>query len=210
MTTPEHTLVGVHFAIATGMHNRFGWRAVVLAGVVSNIPDLDGLPFLVDTDTFVAIHRIWGHNVLAILVSSVLVTLAQVRWDFLGALTHRLCRVCVATTSTPISMPSFEKPISPLVVFAISLVCQLIHLPCDMVVSGGYRMADWPVKPWWPFLKTAYVYPMIPWGDPGVSIVVMAGLIALARDMRHSRKISAGTLLMLVVYLTTRRVLSAY
>jgi len=65
------------------------------------------------------------------------------------------------------------------------------------------------VKPWWPFLKTGYVYPMIPWGDPGVSIVVMAGLILLARDMSHCRKISAGTLLMLVVYLTARRVLSA-
>lgn len=209
MTTPEHTLVGVHFAIASGILNRYGWRAVVLAGMVSNIPDLDGLPFLVDTDTFVAIHRIWGHNITAILVSSVLVTLAQSRWDFLGAMTNRICRICMATTSTPISMPSYEKPFPPFAVLAISMICQLIHLPCDMVVSGGYRMADWPVKPWWPFFKTGYVYPMIPWGDPGVSVVVMIGLIALARDMRHSRAISAGTLLMLVVYLTTRRVLSA-
>lgn len=209
MTTPEHTLVGVHFAIASGILNRYGWRAVVLAGLVSNIPDLDGLPFLVDTDTFVAIHRIWGHNVTAILFSSVLVTLAQYRWDFLGAMTNRICRVCMATTSTPISLPSYEKPLPPLAVLAITVICQLIHLPCDMVVSGGYRMADWPVKPWWPFFKTGYVFPMIPWGDPGVSVVVMIGLIALARDMRHSRMISAGTLAMLVVYLVTRRVLSA-
>src|SRR3954470_10983089 len=86
MTTPEHTLVGIHLAFATGLHRVAGWRAVAMAGLASNAPDWDGLPMLINMQRFEAGHRAWGHNVLAILLSSLLLGWTQYQLDWLGAI----------------------------------------------------------------------------------------------------------------------------
>jgi len=58
MTTPEHTLVGIHLALASGRDRAWGWRAVALAGLMSNAPDWDGLTLLVDMGWFDRGHRV--------------------------------------------------------------------------------------------------------------------------------------------------------
>ena len=82
MTTPEHTLVGIHTAIAIGAHRRFGWMVIVLAGIASNLPDWDGLPMLVDMARFESGHRVWGHNFFWIILSSLIVAWSQVRYHW--------------------------------------------------------------------------------------------------------------------------------
>lgn len=48
---------------------------------------------------------------------------------------------------------------------------------------------------------------MISWGDPSVTIILMAGVIVQARCRRHVCLISIATLGILVAYLVVRRCL---
>lgn len=211
MTTPEHTLVGIHFAIATGIFHRFGMRSLVFAGLVSSLPDLDGLPMLINMARFESGHRVWGHNVLAIALTSLLVAFLQSRRDFSGIIATLISRRLstsgrqASETAPPFPVNAF----SSIAAFKLSCFCQLLHLPCDMVVSGGHGLSHWPVQPWWPFSTSGFVYPMIPWGDPGPTVILMVGIVAVVRFLPRCRRISATSLLVLVIYLTARRVLSA-
>lgn len=202
MTTPEHTLVGIHLAVATGCHRYWGWPAVALAGIASNVPDWDGLPMLVDMQRFEVGHRVWGHNLLAIILSSLVLGWTQARFHWLeliGVWARRF-------------LPSQEADLQRSLTFArgllvytlIACVVQLAHLPCDMVVSGGSGLTDWLVRPFWPFSNAGYVLPLIPWGDVGPTVILMAGAIALAKMPTRVSVVSALTLVLLSVYLILR------
>lgn len=205
MTTPEHTLVGVHFAIATGLFHRYGIRSLVLAGLVSNLPDLDGLPMLINMARFESGHRVWGHNFAVIGLTSIILTVLQSRLDFLSAIAASINR-----RFSNITQPAAEtvRPFSAVSVLVCSVCCQTLHLPCDMVVSGGHGLSHWLVQPWWPLSSTGYVYPMIPWGDPGPTVILMIGIIAAVRFLSRCKTVSIMSLLILVLYLTVRRVSS--
>ena len=85
-----------------------------------------------------------------------------------------------------------------------ALIVQLVHLPCDMVVSGGRGLTDWPVAPLWPLSRTGYVLPLVPWGDVGPTVILMAGVIQMARVRGRYRSIALVTLAVLVLYLAGR------
>jgi hypothetical protein len=93
---------------------------------------------------------------------------------------------------------------SPWIWFAIAVVAQVVHLPCDVVVSGGRGLADWPIQPWWPLSTTPIVYPLISWGDVGPTIVLMSGCLLAARYPPQLQRFSLITLIALVVYLLGR------
>lgn len=205
MTTPEHTLVGIHFAIATGVFHRYGMRSLVLAGLVPNLPDLDGLPMLISMARFEAGHRVWGHNFLFIVLTSLILAALQSRYDIFGALATWLTRRLASAPAAEIT----ARQLSAVPALVLSFCCQALHLPCDMVVSGGHGLSHWLVQPWWPFSNIGYVYPMIPWGDPGPTVILMAGIIVAVRFLGHCRKISILSLATLLLYLTVRRVMSA-
>jgi hypothetical protein len=86
----------------------------------------------------------------------------------------------------------------------IAFVAQLVHLPCDMVVSGGEGLTDWLVRPFWPFSSAGYVFPLIPWGDVGPTVILMIGAIVLAKRPVKASAIAAITLVTLVLYLVVR------
>ena len=86
----------------------------------------------------------------------------------------------------------------------IALIVQLVHLPCDMVVSGGRGLTDWPVAPLWPVSRTGYVLPLVPWGDVGPTVILMAGVIQMARVRGRYQSIALVTLAVLVLYLAGR------
>lgn len=87
MTTPEHTLVGIHLAIAAGCHRWAGWPLVGLAAVASNMPDLDGLPMLIDIQRFEQLHRVLFHNFLAIALTSIVLACSEAYWGWISRLT---------------------------------------------------------------------------------------------------------------------------
>ncbi len=207
MTTPEHTLVGIHLAFATGCHHRWGWVAIAVAGIAANLPDLDGLPMLMDMQRFEAGHRVWGHNFLAILLMSLLLAWTQTRYRWIDRagsfLTHKFVSDDSQRLNT--SLEISQKGNNQFFVFAlIAMLSQTVHLPCDMVVSGGNGLSDWPIQPFWPFAQTGYIFPMIPWGDVGPTVIMMAGVIWIAKRPKRLQQIAVGTLLVLLTYLVVR------
>ncbi|WP_254513196.1 metal-dependent hydrolase [Anatilimnocola floriformis] len=201
MTTPEHTLVGIHLALAAGCHRYWGWPAVAMAGIASNVPDWDGLPMLIDMQRFEAGHRVWGHNLLAILFAALVLGWSQAQFRWIERIGDRVRRYF-----SPASEAQASRPLlSTLLVFTlIAFVAQLVHLPCDMVVSGGEGLTDWLVRPFWPFSKAGYVFPLIPWGDVGPTVILMAGAIVLAKRPANTSLIALLTLFVLVAYLVVR------
>jgi len=192
MTTPEHTLVGIHLALAAGCHRYWGWPAVAMAGIASNVPDWDGLPMLVDMQRFEAGHRVWGHNLLAILLSSLMLGWSEAQFRWIERVGERVRKYFSPNESSP--LPKMSLVSSALVFGTIAFFAQLVHLPCDMVVSGGAGLTDWLVRPFWPFSNAGFVFPLIPWGDVGPTVILMAGAIVLAKWPRHLSAISALTL----------------
>ncbi len=206
MTTPEHTLVGIHCAFATGIHRLVGWRGVAMAGIASNLPDWDGLPMLFDMQRFESGHRVWGHNLLLIAITSLVLGFILVRWDLLGNTTNRFNSLAsMAQADDDARNPRWRLGETGFIIFAaITLFAQVVHLPCDMVVSGGDGLSDWAVKPWWPFSDAAYVYPLIPWGDVGPTIILMAGVVIIAQRRSHLSLTSLLTIITLCGYLMVR------
>jgi membrane-bound metal-dependent hydrolase YbcI (DUF457 family) len=206
MTTPEHTLVGIHFAFATGLHRFVGWRGVAMAGVASNIPDWDAIPMLFDMQRFESGHRVWGHGILSIILSSLLIGFIQIRWDWIGCAANwfRSTLPKKANAAAPKNTEWLIGSIGGLVFALIGMCAQLLHLPCDMVVSGGNGLSDWAIQPWWPFSSAAYVYPLIPWGDIGPTVILMAGVIAIAKRNSQLSQTSWLTIVTLCGYLIVR------
>lgn len=206
MTTPEHTLVGIHLAMAVGVHSKLGWSTVVFAAIASNIPDVDGLPMLVDMERFESVHRVWGHNFLAIAITSILIAWTQSRFHWIEVITKRLARFLPAESQSAIAEEPRKTPFISL--FFLSIFVQAAHLPCDMVVSGGEGLSDWLVFPFWPFLDWGFVYPLIPWGDIGPTVILMLGAIAIVKVPKRIKMVSLVSLLLLCFYLISRRIIS--
>lgn len=200
MTTPEHSLVGIHAAIAVGAHQRFGWAFVALAGIASNLPDWDGLPMLFDMARFEHGHRVWGHNLLSIALSSLIVAALQYRFHWIEAVAARF-KSYLPKEGT-IERSRIGVPL--IMLFLICVAVQIIHLPCDMVVSGGNGLSDWRIKPFWPISDVGYVYPLIPWGDIGPTIIMMCGVLAMAKYPQKLPLQSIVTLTILCCYLLIR------
>ena len=208
MTSLEHALIGIHSALALGLQRRLGWSAVAWAGVASVLPDWDGLPMLFDMARFEPGHRVWGHSLVVMVATSLLLSIVLVRWNLIG----KWAAKCAKRTNALPDMPDGPSPLqwggmTIASAFVIAFVAQGMHIPCDMVVASGQGLANWPVQPWWPLSRNGYVYPMISWGDPSVTIILMAGVIIQARCRRNVCLISAATLGILIAYLVVRRCL---
>ena len=201
MTSPEHTMVGILGAMALGLHKRFGWQVVAFAAVVSNVPDFDGLPVLFDMERFESGHRVWGHNFLLIVASSIILGWTQVRFEWIQSI--GAYAVHFLPSEVKRFQSSSQSPIPLSVFIFVGIGFQSVHLVCDMVVSGGQGLSNWPVKPFWPFRQIGYVYPLIPWGDIGPTIIMMAGIIGIAKIGR-AHLLSMLTLLVLIIYLLFR------
>lgn len=200
MTSPEHTLVGIHAAIAVGAHRYYGWTIVALAGVLSNLPDWDGLPMLVDMSRFESGHRVWGHNFIWIVCSSLFAAWTQFRCRWIESLGQRLTRFL----PKEMTIEKSTVPVPLHILFATGFCAQTLHLPCDMVVSGGNGLSDWQIKPFWPVFDAGYVFPLIPWGDVCPTVILMAGAIILLKLPTRTSSVSLATLICLCVYLVVR------
>jgi hypothetical protein len=74
----------------------------------------------------------------------------------------------------------------------------------DLVFSGTETLPDWGLQLWWPFSATSYVYPLVAWGDAGVSIAFVAGMLAMWKWPSRLQLISAATLMGAASYVVVR------
>lgn len=200
MTSPEHSLVGIHLALALRCHRVWGWPIIAMAGIASNVPDWDGLPMLIDMSRFESGHRVWGHSIFTILPAALILAWTQTKFRWLEAFARSIVGWLPQDASlveTPVAAPWT-------VWFVVALIAQLVHLPCDIVVSGGHGLTDWHVQPFWPVSPAGFALPLIPWGDIGPTVILMAGIIAVAKLPQRTAPISSGTLVALILYCLAR------
>lgn len=205
MTTYEHAMLGITGVLAAGLNRRYGWPIVAIAAVAAVSPDWDGVTIVAGTAAFAASHRVWGHNVWACIATGILIGCLDYRCDavtrggrFLGRLLH-------------LSMPG-EPPriraawsLGGLAVWiGVAVLAALSHLAADLVFSGSATLPDWQLQLWWPVSSAGYVFPLVSWGDAGVSIVFVAGMFAMWKWPGRLQAISAVTLAAVVVYVAAR------
>ena len=106
----------------------------------------------------------------------------------------------------PIRVAAERRPIGWITWLIVGVLAALSHLPADLVFSGGYGLPDWELKLLWPISHEGSVYPMIPWGDPGVTIVFAAGMFAMVRWPTRIQSLAGNALLLMVAYVVLRGV----
>lgn len=208
MTTFEHAMLGVNGALASGLQHRYGWRVAAFAGLAAITPDWDGLTIVGGMQLFDQAHRAWGHSFASCLLVAVLLVAFDTRFDLMGWGRRTLERL----------LDSKDKRIDPrpepsalrcAVWFWVAVLAMLSHLAADLVYSGAEGLSDWELKLLWPFSQQGFVYPMVRWGDVGVTLIFVAGIFAMLRWRRHVRAIACGTLGCTIVYIAGRGGLNA-
>ena len=205
MTSYEHALVGVDGALALGLHRRWGWPIVALAGCASVLPDWDGLTICLGINVYGEGHRVWGHNLLLTFVVPAVVGAVFWRFELITrtqqALGRRWSMFAIGGDQT---VASGRTRAGLLVWIAVSVVAAYIHLLADWVYSVGRDLPVWGVPFLWPFSAREYAWPMVPWGDVGASVILAIGMFAMLRWLRRTQAIAGGTLGVLVAYIGVR------
>jgi len=205
MTTFEHAMVGVNGALALGLHHSLGWKIIALSAVAAIAPDWDGLPMLIDMEAYEHGHRVWGHSILSCVLLGMLLGAIDWRFDLIGRFSTLFRRFEPFAEVRSVLCVRTENHWRHLFIWmTIATMFALTQLPADAVVSGGKGLSDWPLKPFWPFSSTELVYPMIPWGDIGPTVIFGVGMLALIRWREHTRWIAISTLLCVTGYLLIR------
>jgi inner membrane protein len=205
VTTFEHALLGINGTIATGLHRRFGWQIAALAGVAAAAPDWDGLPILFSRSVFADAHRVWGHNLAACVLLGTAMGLVDYRYDLITRCARRMKRLFPREVSEQaIELRSQFNSAAQWTWIVVAVLAALSHLLADAVVSGAEGLTDWSVRPFWPFARWGWVYPLVPWGDVGITVVFVAGMFAMLRWQSRSRIIAALTLCGVCAYIALR------
>ena len=202
MTTYEHAMLGLNGAIAFGLHRTYGWKVVALAAAAAVLPDWDGLPMLIDMAAYERGHRVWGHNLLACAIGAFGLGTLDYRYDLSGRAARQLTRLGplqelreYATLREQWTLPEWA------VWVLVAWIAGLTQIPADAFVSGGEGLSDWALKPLWPISSWEFVYPLVPWGNVGVTILFAIGMLAMVKWKQHLQGIACLTLAMVAVYL---------
>lgn len=196
MTPYEHAMLGANLALAGGMRGRHGWGLVVTAGIAAALPDWDGLSIFFGPTAYATVHRVWGHSLLTAGLSGAIV-------GCLGCIIYR----SKTRSTTPGSTPAPHLPGELALWMIVGCLAGLTHPPLDAIFSGSPG-ANWPVAAYWPFSTTGWAWPLVPWGDLGVTLIFVAEMFAIYRWPRFDRLIAAGTLVAVAVYVLARSQMS--
>jgi hypothetical protein len=205
VTTYEHAMLGITGVLAAGLNRRYGWPLAAIAAVAAVSPDWDGLTIVAGAAAFAASHRVWGHNVWACFVTGILIGCLDYRFDAVtrcGRLLTRMLHLIM-----PGGPPRIRAAwsLGGLAVWiSVAILAALSHLAADVVFSGTATLPDWKLQLWWPVSNAGYVFPLVPWGDAGVSIVFVAGMFAMWKWPGRLQTISAVTLAAVVLYVAAR------
>ena len=202
MTTIEHALLGTNLVLATGLEKKFGWQSVALGGVCAVLPDWDGLTILWSVSLFDDAHRVWGHNLLVCLIVALFIAVLDYRHDIITRTARRL------TQWTKFAAPDDRLAVRTVFScsglafwFFVAIFATCSHLVSDMVFSGTATLSDWDLKPFWPFSDRGVVYPLISWGDVGVTIIFILGMFAMLRWKNKTALVARLTLLAVLGYI---------
>ena len=210
MTTFEHAMLGINGALAFGLHEKFGWRIVALSGVAAVAPDWDGIPMLFDMARFESGHRVWGHNLISCLLLGLLLGTLDFRFGFSKWIVRQFAKLKTnGTDSGSVSAnqqslneePHVQRNPRWFTLVAVSTIAALTQIPADALVSGGQGLSDWALEPFWPFSAFEFVYPMLPWGNIGLTVIFAIGMLALAKKPHRAKLIAIAALGFVIGYI---------
>ncbi|HIQ21048.1 MAG TPA: metal-dependent hydrolase [Planctomycetes bacterium] len=199
VTVFEHAMLGVTATTAAGLDRRYGWPVVAAAGVVSLLPDWDGLALVFGAAAFDKAHRVWGHSLLTAGLLGAAFMVAAARWR-LAQRAVRLVRP-VPREEPPAGPPA---PAELLVWAVLGVVLSWLHLAADLVYSGHDVLPDWGLQLFWPFSDRSLAFPLVPWGDVGTTLIFVVGMFALVRWPRRSQGVGLATLAAVIAYIVIR------
>ena len=203
MTTFEHAMLGINGVIAAGLHRRYAWRVAALAGVVAVSPDWDGLTILGGMELFDHAHRAWGHSTFTCVVLGCVLAGVDFRFDFVGQGERLLCRVLRIPSKARATRP--DRSWRRLAIWlTVAIVAAMSHLAADVVYSGTAELSDWHLQLWWPFSSRGFVFPLVRWGDVGVTVIFVISMFAMVRRREWIQPIALITLTLVVVYIVIR------
>jgi LexA-binding, inner membrane-associated putative hydrolase len=202
MTTFEHAMLGINGVLASGIHRRFGWQIVALAGIAAVAPDWDGIPMLVNMARFESGHRVWGHNVFACTLLGALLGSLDYRFDWTSRIARTMTRRGPLKEIHDHIHPRREHSrLGCLVWMAVATVAAMSQIPADAVVSGGRGLSDWALKPLWPISDWKFVYSLVPWGNTGVTVIFAAGMLAQVKYRGKEQRLAQLVLIAVVAYI---------
>ena len=209
MTTFEHAMLGLNGTLAAGLQRKYGWQIAALAAAAAVVPDWDGLTLLCGAGWFARAHRAWGHNVFLAASLGAALAAADYRFDL-------LTRVQIAAAGRwPRLLPPAgsirrrtQRSLGGYATWTlVGMLGSLSHLAADLVFSGGRTLADWQLQLLWPCSSRGFVYPLVPWGDAGVTLVFVAGMFALWRWPSRVELVARMTLAAAVAFIACRGLL---
>ena len=205
MTTYEHAMLGVTGTLAAGLHRKYGWEIVALAGFVAVLPDWDGLSLLFGAATFDRVHRTLGHNLLVCVMLGVVVAALEYRYRLARRLKEYAGRrISIFRSKEGSAEPSDLHAGGLWLWVVIGVLASLSHLAADLVFSGHEVLSDWGIRLLWPFSDRFWAYPMVSWGDPTVTILFAGGMLAMVRWPSRLQIVAGLTLTCVLAYITIR------
>ena len=203
VTTFEHAMLAINGTLAVGLHRRYAWRIAALAGVAAISPDWDGLTIIAGMKLFDDAHRAWGHSVFTCVILAAALAAVDFRFDLVAHGERLLCRVLRRPSKAFASRPNRNG--GRLAVWlTVAILAAISHLAADLVYSGAAELSDWQLQLWWPFSSQGFVFPMVHWGDVGVTIIFVIGMFSMVRWRERIQPIALITLMLVVVYIVVR------
>jgi len=197
-------MLGVNGALAAGLHQRYGWQVVAVAGLAAVSPDWDGLTLIFGSTAFAEGHRVWGHNLMACVLVGILIGILDYQLDLVTRGGRVLIKCLRLRVQTELNVRADRSARHQIVWIFVAVIAALSQLPADMLVSGTDTLPDWEVKLLWPFSDRGWVYPMVPWGDVGISLIFIAGMFATIKWRSKTRLIACLTLGCVAAYIVLR------
>jgi membrane-bound metal-dependent hydrolase YbcI (DUF457 family) len=197
----EHAMLGLTLAVAAGTQRRHGPALPATAALAAMLPDWDAVSLLYGKETYVAVHRTWGHNLLLGCGGGAIV----------GALGY-LCRLSTGIRRRTLALwerlgeksltheprPVFS-PTALLVWMFVGTLAGLSHLATDMLYP-------WDIPLLWPFDERRWHYAVLDWSERGLLVLFLVEMFALFQWRKQATLIAWLTLLLFVGYVSARAV----
>ncbi len=202
-------MLGINGALAAGLHHRHSWKIAALAGVAAASPDWDGLPIIFSQSAFATAHRLWGHNGMACVLVGLTLAICDYRFDLVTRAGRALGKIFrFDITDATLALRTTFTPTELWTWIFVAILASLTQLPVDMVISGTATLGDWELRPFWPFWNEGWVFPMVRWGDVGITLIFIAGMFALLRWPSRLQFIAGITLASVFLYVVVRGLLA--
>jgi hypothetical protein len=75
-----------------------------------------------------------------------------------------------------------------------------------LTILGGVELFDHAHRAWvfWPFSSRGFVFPLVRWGDIGVTIIFVVSMFAMIRKLASIQAIALITLTLVLMYIVVR------